>query len=214
VIPVLLFALAAVAALFAWAVAGRRPHHRPIAWFLSVTLAADLVRQGLRDLILIPGYAARGGLPGTGWLRVAFHLEQALFVLWPIGIAALAGWTFLGRRPWPLLPVYVTVIVLLVLGYPTLRDTLLRPVYLGVELGSLCLALGCFLTWYLSDRPRTFEHLVVGLIVGLEAAQVTGGPYRVDVFRDWDRAWAVLLVLFSSICILEAWAWFRSKRTS
>ena len=106
---------------------------------------------------------------------------------------------------------YATIVALLVFGYPTIRHVLLRRVYLGVELASLVVAVGCLIAWYFGDGPRRVEHLVAGVIVGLEAAMLTGGPYRGIVFLAWDRAWAILLILYPALILIEGWVWSRQR---
>ena len=84
------YVLSVTATVLAWPVARRRPEHIPIAALLTYGLASDLTRRLLREHILAPGYAALAGAPATGWLRVALNIEQALFLGWPAGLAAVA----------------------------------------------------------------------------------------------------------------------------
>jgi hypothetical protein len=206
-----LYILAALAAALAWVVARRRPAYLPIAGLLTFQIATDLIRLGLRELVFMPHYPKLGGAPATGWLRVAAHVEQTLFIGWRVGIAALAVWFFGKRKPWALLAAYAITEVILIAGYPTIRGELLQRAYLGIELAVLCVSIGFFIRWYFGRAPWTLEHVVVGLIIALEAAMVTGGPYRGIIWFAWDRAWAILLVLYVALIAIEGWVWFRSR---
>src|SRR5689334_3379564 len=89
--------LAALAAVLGVVLAVRRAEHRPVALFLVAMVAIDLGRLYLRGAfhLDVPG-------PYVGAQRVAFHAEEAGFLTWPAGLAALALNVFGGqRRPWP-----------------------------------------------------------------------------------------------------------------
>ena len=206
-----LYILAALAAVLAWAVARRRRSYLPIAWLLTFQIVSDVIRRVLRELVLLPQYAKLGGAPSTGWLRVAAHVEQCLFLGWRVAIAALAVWIFGKRRPWLIAAVFVAVEIALIVGYPAARGALLQKAYLGVELAVLCVSIGFFLRWYFGRESRTLEHFVTGLIIALEAAMITGGPYREIIWINWDTAWGILLVLYVTIISIEGWVWARSR---
>src|SRR5215813_5439255 len=93
--------LQACAALSAAILAWRRASYRPAACLLGVTTIADWLRLLLDKAIL--STALR---PYEGMARVGFHLEQALFLTWPAGLAVVAGWVFGRRRPWIVAFVY------------------------------------------------------------------------------------------------------------
>ena len=210
-IVLVLFVLSAAATLLAWMVARRRADYRPVAWLLTFQLFNDLIRQVLRDFVFAPWYPKLGGEPATGWLRVAAHVEQILFLSWRVAIAALAVWIYGKRRPWLVAAVFAAVGIALIVSYPTTRGPLLQKVYLGVELAVICVAIGFFFRWYFGREPWTPEHMVTGLIIALEAAMITGGPYREIIWINWGKAWAILLVLYTAIIIIEGWVWSRSS---
>jgi hypothetical protein len=208
IVVITLFGLSAVATLLAWLIAWRREEYRPIAWFLTYGLGSDVVRQLLRDLVLAPGYVTLGGAPATGWLRVAFHVEQALFVGWPVGIAALSAWIFTRRRPWPLALAYAAVVAVLILGHPAIRQVPLSKVYLAVELAALCISLGCLILWLRSSETRGFQHFITGVLIVSELVMIAG-PYSGSIYLNWDRAWAILLVEYLALITFQGTVWYR-----
>jgi hypothetical protein len=151
----LTYACSIGATSLAWPMARRRPEHRPVAWLLTFGLVSDLIRRGLQGLVLGPAYVALAGAPATGWVRVAAHVEQALFLAWPAGLAALTLWTYLRWRPWPVVLGYATTIAVLIIGYPGLRGALVRKAYLGFELACVALAVGAFVHWIAFRRGCT-----------------------------------------------------------
>jgi hypothetical protein len=76
----LTYLFSALATALAWAVVRSRPAHWPLAVLLTFGLASDIMRHTLKGYVLVPGYAALGGAPSTGWLRVAFNVDQAGFM--------------------------------------------------------------------------------------------------------------------------------------
>lgn len=105
--------------------------------------------------ILVLGSGPPGGLPYAGLPRVAFHLgEQAPFVAWPIGIAALSIHVIAKRPVWPIAFAYVALVAELVLGYPTVRRELLQSVYLAVTLAALAVSIGGAAAWWRAKRAH------------------------------------------------------------
>src|SRR5689334_14902241 len=95
--------LYAIVVAFSWAVAKRRPDHRPIAALLTFGIVSDIAREALRMFVFVPAHERFGAEPFTGWPRVAGHVEEALFLGWVAGVASVAVWVFLKRRPWAVL---------------------------------------------------------------------------------------------------------------
>lgn len=83
-----------VLAALAWRRASAHPRHAAVALVMTVGVAQDVVRRGLR-LLNEPYYAAAAGAPLHGAGRAIFHVGQALTLSWPFGLAALAAWVFL-----------------------------------------------------------------------------------------------------------------------
>ena len=205
IIPIL-FILSAVASGLAWLIARQRRPYLPVALLLTFALVSEAVREALRELVFIPYYPKLAGAPAHGWLRVAAHLEQALFIAWAFGITALAVWAFAQRRPWAVLGAYLFTVAAVLLGYPVVRGRLLRQVYLGVEMATLCIAIGCLVLWARKRERWGLQHLVTGTIIVAEVVMLPG-PFRGNIFQDWDRAWAVLLVEYLAIIVVQGVAW-------
>ena len=180
------------AAATAIAVALRVPAHRPVAVFLGVVSVADGIRRGLAGELAAPG-------PYTGATRALFHLEQALYLLWPFGLAALAGAVFAQRRPWMLAGAYVTAVAALALSYPTVRLELLGRVYLAAELGALVVCLAAATTWAWQRERPGLAHVVALMLIAVDVAKVAAGPWRGSVFATWDRAWPMHAILYLAI---------------
>jgi hypothetical protein len=207
------YLMSLVATVLAWLVARRRPEHAPIAYLLTFGLASDLVRRALH-WFLAPAYAELSGAPATGWVRFTVNIEQALFLGWPAGIAAVAMVIYLGRRPWPVAVGYVAgVLGIIVFGYPAIRGDLLRKAYLGFELTCLMVAVGCLLHWiaFRKDTPRP-RHLIVMLIIGAEAAGFIGGAWRFGIFTTWKLAQVAYTMLYSAVAVINGGVlWIRPK---
>ncbi|WP_437310277.1 hypothetical protein [Sorangium sp. So ce388] len=207
VIPTL-YGLAVLSAVLAWLVARHRPEHRPIAWLLGYGLASDVVRRVIRLNVLQPARAELGGAPFTGWVRVAGHVESALFVGWIAGVAALAVWIFGRRRPWGVLAAYVVAVAVLVAGYPTFRGELLGKAYLALQLSALCVSIGFLLRWFASRERATVHHVATGLIIITELSMLAG-PYRFGVFTTWELAQSMLIALYVTIIPVQGVAIWR-----
>jgi hypothetical protein len=78
-----------MATSLAWALARRKPEHRPSAYLLTAGLASDVAQHALRPLLL-HWIATLGDATWTGWLHVTAHVDQALFMVWPAGLTATA----------------------------------------------------------------------------------------------------------------------------
>src|SRR4051812_1163686 len=93
----LTYALSLTATALAWGIARRHVEHRPIAMLLSLGLASDVGRRLLNIAVLsTPG-------PYAGTARVAYHIEQALYLAWLAGVTATSLRLFIPRRPlWPI----------------------------------------------------------------------------------------------------------------
>jgi hypothetical protein len=215
----LAYAATAGAAALAWTIARRKPDHRPIAWLLTFYLLANLGRRALRELVIAPARDAirtqgldPAAVPFTGWERVAVDIDGALFIAWPAGVAALAIWVFTKRRPWGVLIAYAAVMAFMVATYPRGAD--LQRLYLAVELAAMCASLGCLLVWFRSRESLSLKALATGIIVSVELAMVTGGPYRGNIFLTWQRAQQILIVMFMALIAVHAASIWRSRHST
>jgi hypothetical protein len=167
---------------------------RPLAVFLAATLAADGLRELLRAEVL-----STASRPFTGWARAAFHVEQALFLAWSFGLAALAAAVFLdpcrrlpgfGRRAFAVTAAaWALVCLALASRYPELRGQQLLDAYGRATLACLIAAAihaaaGAFLGPPLDRARRAALWLLVG-----DAAAVLG-PYAGAPLNHWWLAQA------------------------
>jgi hypothetical protein len=195
----------ALAAALSLVVARRRPDYRPVAGFL----VAVAVASGLRLLLRIE-------LPSLALPRVPasvprhlLHLDQALYLVWPAALAALALAVCLASRRWPAVIAWGLALATLVgLG---LRPTLVTRLYSFAELGAVCLLLGALCQWSGRDKVPRLPQLATCLIVvfaGLAAVST-----RSDVARQWPSALACFLVLYSCLILLQGGAlWIRGTQ--
>lgn len=198
--------LSSLAIVGAVVLARRHAAYRLTATFLVWVGVANVVRPLLQVFILAPARTARG-LPYVGAARAWYRLDQALFVSWPIGIAALAVHTFWRQRLWPTATAYVAVVAGLVLGYPTVRRELLASVYLGVTLAALAVSIGAGASWW-PRRARSSPPEIVAFLLTLFEIAALVGPYGAGIIdKSWPIAQGIYIVLFGAIAALEiAWA--------
>jgi hypothetical protein len=193
-----------LAATTAIALAFARPLYWPLALFLFGAMLADWIRRGLAA-----GPLAAPG-PYTGLTRSAFHVEQALLLAWPFGLAALA-WIIFGRRsPRLAARLYLVTAVALAAAYPHVRGPRLRLCYLAIEIATLLAAAAAVAVWaWRRERPR-LEHGVVLCLLGVGAAKlkpVWGG----DLFTSWARSWPMHAALYAGITLLHVGALWPSS---
>ena len=181
--------------------ARRHRTYAPVAWFLGTMVTADIARTLLSLFIL--GSGPPGGVPYSGWARIAFHVEQAFFVAWPIGIAALSVHVIAKRRVWPVAVAYLVVLAILFGGYPTIRRELLQSVYLAITLASLLVSLVAAAVWWKARRPTAPPERAVLLFIVGECAAIVG-PYAAGMIDlNWPIAHGVYFGLYAIIAALE-----------
>jgi hypothetical protein len=207
VVPIL-WSLSVLVTILTWIVGRHRPEHRPIAWLLAYGLASDAVRELIGARVLRPLRAEHGGAPFTGWPRVLCDVDNALFLGWTAGFAALAVWVYSRRRPWGVGLVYVVAVAVLAAGYPTIRGELLGRAYLACHLAALCVSIGCFLPWYAGSEPAKAHHIVTGLIVISELSMLAG-PFKFGIFTTWDLARSILVALYITLVPVQGVALWR-----
>jgi hypothetical protein len=184
---------AAVVAL-AWAAAKQRPDHRPVAALLGLGLVVDVVREAIQVNVLQPARAATGFGPFGGAARIAFGVDEVLFLAWPAGLAACTLWIFLNRRPWAVAPVYGIVAIAVAGAYPALRGATLARVYFGVELAAIAIGVGSFITWAWKRRTPNLTTGILFLVVAIEIATLL--PFRKGPFAYWPMAQASYLTFY------------------
>ena len=201
----------AAAVVGALALVRRRPAYKPAAWFMVAMGAANVVRPVLITYIIAPARLA-GRTPHTGLERVAFHIDQAAFLLWPAGIVALAAWTFWRSRRalGAVVLAYLAIVAVLILGYPALRRELLAAVYLAVELAALAVSIGAIASWWRSSAPTTPVDSIALLLVIFAAVLIAGPHAAGSIFTTWPIAYGIYGVLYTAIAVMEV-AWLRQR---
>ncbi len=192
-------------------VARLRSYHRPFATYLVLLAVSDLLRRLLHLVILDPARVAMGsGPPFEGAVRVVWHVDQALFLALPVGLALAALQLFR--------VVYVPLVhvlgaaslceTVLALGYPTLRGKTLGMVYVGVALACQAVTWGSVGRWLLRERgtwPLPSQTFVV-LYAGADLALLLGPRALGDIFNAWPLAEGSYLALqVVSLAIHLAW---------
>jgi hypothetical protein len=203
----LALAFESTAALVAVVVAWKRSEHRPVAAFLAGTVVADLVRLGLSL-----GPLAISG-PYKGPLRALFHVEQALFLTWPAGIAALALWVYRKRHPFPVAIAYALAVAVLVIGYPAIRGDLLRRCYLAAEIAAVVTAIGAFVRWVGRAPPR-LPQVVTTFVLVVDMVSLAVGPWQWGLFGAWALAQVIYSALYAVLIVVQIGALWISPSSS
>ena len=209
------------AAMMAIPVARARQEYRPIAIFLIGTTIANAARLTIISYVLNPArdtIRAAGldpaRVPFTGGTRLIAHMEPALFLLWPAGIAALSITVFLRRRPWAVAIIWALGSIALAAGYPALRGAALARWYTAAELVSLVVGVGCFVSWlpHRKERLAGLHTIVVTLLIAVGLAGLVVGPWRFGIFDRWALAQVTYAITYTVIIVLETgFLWIKPK---
>ena len=194
------FALRVIVAGLGIALARRRSEHKPVAAFLALLVALDMVRV----YVLRPIYLSHPR-PYVGIARIVFHMGQAIFFAWPAGVAVLGWKVFLNRRPWPPLAAYAMVLAVVVIGYPAVRETRLAYVHTITCLASIIAVLCCAAIWMRRKTPPRPEHAATLLLPLLELSLLAGPYYPAlpDPFKNWSIAQVTYAVLWSVLALVH-----------
>lgn len=185
--------LSGVLAALAWQVARVRPRHGAVASLVTLGLVADVVRRALALFVFDPARATFGRAAFAGSTRALFHLDEALFMAWPFGLAALGAVVFLERPRRVLMAVAVTYgasVTALAVGYPALRGAALARAYTAAELAALAVVAASGAAWW---RRRERPDLTVGSVM------VIAGIDFGSVFA-WRTGWDFAVVLYAVSC--------------
>jgi hypothetical protein len=211
-----LYAALVIATVLAWELALWRPEHQPIAYLLTVELASNVAQRAMHP-VLLHWLATLGDATWTGWPRVVAHVSQALFMVWPAALAAIALVVFLGRKPWPVMACYAVVVAGLVALHPKARDGSLPRVYAAVQMVGLLVAVGSAAMWYLSSRRTrrraNTAQAALMFILSVEVPSIAGA-WRIGIFAHWHLAQIAYLIMFVLLILLQAVFLWRSLRSS
>jgi hypothetical protein len=209
-----LYALAATATILAWALALRRPEHRPIAYLLTVGLGSDAARHVLTVKVIRPAALAFGDTPWTGSARGAAIVDEVLFIAWSVAMVGAALVVFLDRRAWPALASYAALVVWIAAAHPMMLDGSLPRFYTVVQLASSAVCVGCALTWYIgAHKPATTAQTCLALTVAVELLSIAFS-WRVGIFQQWHLSQGVYLVLYGVLILIQGgilWQHSRSR---
>ncbi len=214
----------------------RRPEHRPVARALGLLTGASLLRACMGVSVLAsPG-------PYSGWARVAFHVEEALFLVTPVAMAWLPWATLekfplwiawgsrIGSDPTWVDPVrlrrvradscisvaaWAILSAVCVLAYPDLRGEALGKFYLGAQLVALFVSCGALITWARRGDWREFSPTVLSVlaILGVEFLSLLTGPWTRDLFgQAWEAEQGSQLALYSALTLLQLAAFLTADR--
>lgn len=199
----LLYALSGVAVLLGWVATRRRPENQPFAGLLTLGFVSDVILWALHRWVMPPPLPDNA--PLTGWVRIAGDVDTALYVAWPIGIAAVALTTLAQRSMRPALFAYVIVVAGLIIGYPTIRGEILRKVLLGVELASMLVGLASIVAWRSRRTLSTTTALCTSILVVGHFSTVVFGPYRFGLFGEaWVLAQVAYVLIYAVVIVLQA----------
>jgi hypothetical protein len=209
---VVAYAFTVGAAALAWMIARRRVEHRSFALLLSIGLAVDVARYGVR-VLLAP---LLGAAPLEGWARAAGHVDEALFLAWPASLAAASLVTFVAepnddlehqRRTVRVLAsvaaTWLLAVVALVVTYPITRGGILARYYLAAELGAIVVGIGSIATWIPARRAPEIWHVSIALVVVAEFVDAIVGPWRVGIFGSWSLGQLVHALLCALLIVLQ-----------
>ncbi len=205
------YIFAILAAVLAVALARERAEHRPIAVFLVVAVVVDLARAYLRARFALdlPG-------PYEGARRIAFHVDEAGFLGWPAGLAALGLVVFARRPAWPPFVLWGLACAVLFALYPSdiVRGAGLQRVYLAAYLGGLAAALVTGLSWWNAKRNKPGPaHAVLLMLAIVDVARLV--PFYGSVFDRWATyAPPTNAVLYAAVSAVEGGFLWQSSRSS
>jgi hypothetical protein len=205
-----LYLMTGAATVLAWIVARGRSEHRPVAFALSIALAASLARAALLTWVLPPPEPTSA--PWSGWLRVAGVLDSALYLAWPAALAALALLTLGRRSAWLVAAGFSVVVAFMTVVNPRGDD--LRQTYLAAELVALFSCAVSLIAWYRRREERAnTTTLSAGVMVAGHFATVLTGPYRFGLFgKVWALAQWAYLAIIGIVLLLHVGSLWTSDR--
>jgi hypothetical protein len=201
------YLLRAVVATLAILLARRRVQHRPVALFLTLDAALD----ALRFYVVRPLYLPFS-TPYTGVPRFWFHVGEAIFTLWPVGIACLCTVVFLRRRPWWPMAVGALALATLVAGYPhPFRGDTLGKAYAVIDACAVAWSLTGVAIWTLQRRRPRPEHACASLLALIDISLFAGPfmPPAPHPFDSWVTAQAIYAMVWAMLALVHVGAiWF------
>lgn len=229
--------LETLAAALAWRVAlgtwkrdgegPRRTAHRPVAVYLSWVAATEVVRAILAWLVLHPAREVIGkGVPYHGLARGVFHVDQALFMIGPVGLVIVALLAFLEQkapRRGHIIGLTALLLAALVVSYPSSQG----PAYeawrgfwwpaaiTGIHVVAQFVAWGSAAWWWRRNRGGWTDETskIVMALACADLALFMAGVLPWAPFTAWHLGDAARAAILAWICWEQA-AWIRSTQTA
>jgi hypothetical protein len=194
----------ALAIALAWALAKRRPEHRPVAVLLSIGLAADLGARLLDVAVIAPLRAELGvAHQWTGWARAAGLLYNALGLVWPAALVAAVLVVFLRKRPWPALAAWALAVSALALLHPIAANGSQARALELAEVIAAMVSGGIVLHWFTSlQRPASSAQFALTIIVMAEVLSLLGA-WTIGPFAGWPISQVLYLTMFVIVIAIQ-----------
>jgi hypothetical protein len=189
-----------VATVVAWALADRRPEHRPFAWLLSVGLAHDVA------LHVVGAVYVNHPSPALE------HLSAALFLVWPASIAGTALFLLAGKRAWPVAAGWAVAVLAIVVTDPKASTGRLDKALAGIGLAAILVAAGALVAGAIRRRlaGATCAWIALAIVMVAEIVSLTA-VWRFGLFDDGLLFPGAHLAAFSALVVLQGGAFWRSR---
>lgn len=195
------------ATVSAVALARLRADHRIFAALFSWFTAANVIRVALAksfDLV-----RPLGSPPFVGAARVAFHIDQAIELSWPAGLAGVAILLFAQRRWLALFPAlaWAGAVAYLATHYPAIRGEELRLVYLAAELAALAVSAASIVTWGWRRKSPTPAQVCTLLVCLVDGGLLFAGAQRWGFWSRWDLQQYACSLLYLVLTRYQVISW-------
>jgi len=173
-----------------------RDDHRPVVLLLAYALVDELVLEVLHRAVF-----AGAPRPFTGWTRVAYHVETAIFLGWPALLAATSwgvfAWAPKNKLPRDVIAASWIGAVIALAGLFPLPAGLTAPTLHALQGVAVAGALAAVPVGW--RRPWGTKHAVVLVLVAIELAVATIGPFVRSPFEDWHLARVGYAIGFAAV---------------
>jgi hypothetical protein len=196
-------------AILADLLARRDKSYEKFAYGLMTLTIADFVRFKLSDVWGEPR-------PYTGVRRVLFHLDEGLFLLWPMALAYFL-YDILGKQEDALRKTayaWIIFCVALVVGYPEpfRGDLLVNTLYPSIHVLAVVSTVPTIAYWTLYQRTKkSVDYAVLWLWVGA-VADLAGTYWLRDTLRFWSAGQWVSVATYSALAVMLGVQLMRGRR--
>jgi hypothetical protein len=199
---------AIAAGLLAW----RRRDHRPFAvWSVGTTTAT--IARGIMATTILP-VRPLSAPPFTGAARIAFHVDEALFLASAVSLSVAAIVLCVERRALAWLPTlaWVVAVAYLATHYPEIRGESLRKFYLAAELAALAASVASLATLWWRHVDWTPAHMCLFACVAVDGGTLFAGAWWWGFWSDWAANQAAFALLYAVLTGYQVIQWSRSSR--